>query len=504
VTEVTTDVRLDRLSEMIAGRLGLYFPPQRRRDLARGVAAAGRELGLGGPEATLNHLLGDSWNRRSVEALARHLTVGETYFFRDRGACRALSQEILPGLLSARRDNGRRLRIWSAGCASGEEPYTMAMLLDPLIGDWSRWHVSILATDMNVQALAKAATGVYSEWSLRDTPPETRAAHFREKGRGRFELSARIRDRVELAYHNLAADPFPSVTNRTNAMDLILCRNVLMYFRPELARTIAGRLHDALVTGGWLSVGACEVSHVVFPEFTAVRLGDATFYVKGERRPGASHAATVPAALEAAGPEAIAASLVPPMAAAVAAAPHAPAFPTPALVDAPAEAAAQAVPPTAEAAGPLLDLARSCANEGRLEEARGWCERAIAADKVDPARHYLLAMILQEQGDAAGAAAALRRTLFLDQGFIPAHVALGNMARAQGRGAEALRHFGNARSLLHPYGESDVLPHADGMTAGRLAEVIAGITAGVAAGDHRDGEAGAPPRGSVPRAERSR
>lgn len=120
----------------------------------------------------------------------------------------------------------------------------------------------------------------------------------------------------------------------------------------------------------------------------------------------------------------------------------------------------------------LTLLARACANQGQLQEAHRWCEAAIYLDKCDPGLRYLQAMILEEQGCAEAAAVSLQRALYLDQDFILAHFALGNLYRRQGRPTEAARHFGNARGLLQNYPAAQILPESGGMAAGRLMEMI--------------------------------
>ena len=119
--------------------------------------------------------------------------------------------------------------------------------------------------------------------------------------------------------------------------------------------------------------------------------------------------------------------------------------------------------------------ARTCANQGKLAEAIEWCERAIASDKLDPASHYLLATIQQEQGYANSAAQALKRALYLDPQFVLAHFALGNLCLSQGRHRNAERHFGNALALLQVRPHGEILPESEGLTAGRLIEIVMSV-----------------------------
>jgi chemotaxis protein methyltransferase CheR len=120
----------------------------------------------------------------------------------------------------------------------------------------------------------------------------------------------------------------------------------------------------------------------------------------------------------------------------------------------------------------IILLARACANQGELTEALDWCEKAITADKLNPACHYLLATILKEQGRDEDAVAPLRRALYLDPNFVLSHLLLGSISSRQGRVEESERHFRNALVLLQGYGEDEIVPDSEGMTAGRLSEII--------------------------------
>jgi len=246
------DPLLSRLSDFLEAQMGLHFPKERWRDLDRGIAAASREAGYAEAEAYIRWLLTAPLTRTQIEGLASHLTVGETYFFREKRSLEILEQQILPELLRTRAQTEKHLRIWSAGCCTGEEPYSIAMLLDQLIPDLEKWNVTILATDINPQFLRKAAKGIYGAWSFRDTPGWIRERYFTKRQDGRFEIQPRIRRRVTFSYLNLAEDAYPSLVNSTNAMDVILCRNVLMYFAQERARKVVDNLHRSLVDGGWL------------------------------------------------------------------------------------------------------------------------------------------------------------------------------------------------------------------------------------------------------------
>ena len=474
------DALLSQLSDFLESEIGLHFPRERWRDLERGIAAAARESGYAEAEAYIHWLLSAPLTRTQIEGLASQLTVGETYFFREQRSLDILEQQILPELLRARAQTEKQLRIWSAGCCSGEEPYSLAMLLDRLIPDFENWNLTILATDINPHFLRKAARGIYGAWSFRDAPGWLRERYFNRRQDGRYEIQPRIRRMVSFSYLNLAEDAYPSLVNGTNAMDVILCRNVLMYFAQERARKVVNKLHRSLVDGGWLITSPTETSNVQFSAFTAVEFPGAFLY----RRMAAGEPRTVavrhpvPWYNEEAAAAHAQAPATPPAPAAFSASLSA--FALEALHEAGAEQAADAGDADArahDAHDTPRRKARACADEGRLAEASTWCEKAIAADKLNPAHYYLLASIEQERGQSETAERSLGRALYLAPDFVLAHFALGNLCLSAGRQREARRHFGNALTLLRACPAEALLPEADGLSAGRLAEIIAAVQA---------------------------
>jgi chemotaxis protein methyltransferase CheR len=199
------------------------------------------------------------------EAIVARLTIGETYFFRNMPQFDALRQHIIPELLR-RREATRGLRIWSAGCATGEEPYSVAITVGDMLPADHFWHVSILATDINAQFLTRAREALYGEWSFRETPDELRS-RFWAREQGRWRLRPQIRRMVSFARLNLAEPCYPSVANGTCALDLLLCRNVTIYFDDLTTRQVVERFYNALAPGGWLIVGHTEPQASVYQRF---------------------------------------------------------------------------------------------------------------------------------------------------------------------------------------------------------------------------------------------
>lgn len=452
--------------------MGLHFPGERLTDLRRGLAAAAEEFGFDDVGACADWLLSAPLTRAQLEILAGHLTVGETYFFRDRRTFETLGSRVLPGLIDARRRREQRLRLWSAACCTGEEAYSLAILLHQILPDLAGWHVTILATDINARFVRKAVAGVYGEWSFRDVPDGFKERYFSRTTDGRYAVQPEIKQLVTFEHLNLAEDVYPSLATDTNAMDVIFCRNVLMYFTPRQISKVVGHLHHALVDGGWLAVSPSETSQELFSQFQTHNFPGVILYQKSD-----APARKLPE------------SWVPPAAAPWRPEPApTPAPPTPAVESAPRVSAASlyeqgrygeavdvllascaAQPPRHEA---YSLLARALANQGRLADALIWCDRWVAAHKMDAAAHYVRAAVLLELGQPDEARSALQRCLYLESTFVLAHFALGHLAGSRGHDVQAGKHFANALQLLSRLSADDVLPESDGLTAGRLVETI--------------------------------
>lgn len=369
------DAAMESLGRCITGQLGLRVTPEHWPSLC--------SLLDGEPERWTRLPL----QRAQVEALAERLVVGETYFFREPAAFALLEHEVLPSLIEARRAQPRRLRLWSAGCCTGEEAWSLAMVLQRVLPDLPQWDAEVLGTDIHPGFLARAEEGAYGDWSFRDVEPDLRERHFDALGGDRWTVRPSLRRLTRFAHLNLAGEYAAAGT-----CDLILCRHVLMYFDAEQARLAVARLHRALAPGGWLLVGTTEAPADLFGDFETVRRGNTVIYRK-------------PAGL----------AIVP--------APRPPEATLP-----------RAVAPQLEDAG----LAQSLRH----------CEAAIAADKCDASLHYLHALLLEQAGRPALARAALRRVLFLDRHFVRAHLALGRLCESAGRSDLAQRHVGHARLAL--------------------------------------------------------
>jgi chemotaxis protein methyltransferase CheR len=522
---------MERVADLVRERSGLVFPEARVTEVEATVRRAMNRRGIAVPQH-LAELLGRDAAER--DALVAELTIGETYFQRDASQFELLRRRILPELLSVTGD-ARPIRAWSAGCASGEEPYSIAMVLDEL-GALDR--ADIVGTDIARPRLADAQRAVYSRWSLRTVPDDLRDRYFRERGRY-YELAPRIREKVDFRYLNLAEDRFPSLSAGIWGMDLILCRNVLIYFDRETVRRVARRLIETLSEDGFLVMGAsdppigemveCDVvvtdAGLIYRRLSAAAAPGAAWRQWAEPRhdpavlqpeqreepaPPLDAAAGPWPALESAAGADTAAAADPDVAAGGASGAGAPAAGLPAdaapaagveadggtepgrepagdavaattqrILDAYARRDFDAVRSLAVAAagagtlgaGGWLSWLRALANQGCIEEAAAVAERAVSDCGPSAELLYLQAVLQLQSGHAAAAAALARRALYLNRQLAVAHLTLAEAQRRLGNIDAARRSLRSAASLLAALPADAPVAGSDGERAGRLAQL---------------------------------
>lgn len=241
----TTLIR--HIASLIEQRTGLATNATRRSDLDSLLT----ELAGGDLPDFLARLRQEDLQTPTWQGVIRALAIGETYFFRDEGHFQVLRTRILPPLIASRRHQGNlTLNLWSAGCASGEEPYSLAILLHQLLPDLERWTINLVATDINIQNLDAARRAVYRPWSFRQ-PDQDLSPYFEPVDEG-MRLRPFIKKMVNFQQTNvLNGAPL-------NGIDIIFCRNMLLYFAPEHIVTAEAVLRDALTPGGWLFLGHSE------------------------------------------------------------------------------------------------------------------------------------------------------------------------------------------------------------------------------------------------------
>lgn len=433
--------------------LGLSFTGPRRARLLKAIdeqrAAAGQS-----PEAFLESV---SRPGQAFDRLVAEVTVGETYFFRDRAQCDLLRTTVLPEL-AGRLGREQRTSLWSAGCASGEEAVTLAALADEVgIGD----RCDIVGSDASSRAIAKARHGVYGKWSMRSTTPGELVAHFVEDN-GRFHVAERLRRQTRFVQRNLLDGPPPP-----GRFDVILCRNLLIYLTPQAVQRVAEVLAAALTPAGWLITAAGDpLLHAGGLELVRTPSGLA---YRGARRWSVPDAGSPQHPRPARRP-----SSQPP-------APRARRAPAAATVREPPARRAVPVPPDGAdepAAAALAARVRTLGDAGRLEEACAAAAEAVQAHPVAVQLQYLAAAVSLAAGRLEAAAAAAARAVYLRPDLPAAHVLLGQVEHARGNTDRARRSFRNGARLLAAAPDDAPVELVEDVPAGHLAAVAETYLAG--------------------------
>ncbi len=423
---------------------GIYLEDSKLDSLRISLLTRATRLDCPGWSQYLDVLSRDEAEFRELMSL---ITINETSFFRFPGQFEALRARILPEIASERTGDSRALRMWSAGCSTGEEPYSIAMTFLDSGLEGAGWRGEVMGTDVSTKALATAKAGIYQQRHLANVPDETIARHFERTDDG-YRLAPHVRNICDFTYQNLIKEPYP--TALLGNWDVIFCRNVTIYFRLESTRRVVQNFHDSLNDGGYLFVGHSETLTTITDQFESVEVGGVFLYRKRRARRivavGRAETGTERRARErAAGPtpERRTAAVVdrPAMPERRASGPTPP-VPSPAAAPSPAPADAARLPD-------LLVAAHAHADAGEYDRARSECQAALAQDPLLAGARYLLGVIQQSQGDVASAVTEFKKTIYIDPQFVLAHLNLANIHKSQSRYEDACRGYENALRALY-------------------------------------------------------
>jgi chemotaxis protein methyltransferase CheR len=463
------------LADWIRERTGLVFPPSRLKPAAAAMARAAERLGSADARSMLARLERDP---AALEALLADLTIGETYFFRHPEQLEVIREQVLPDLARAREG---LLRAWSAGCATGEEPYSLAILLQEAgLGGTSR----VLGTDLSSARLAVARRGRYRSWSLRGVPDTTVERYFAQRDSW-YQLAPHVVAAVDFRELNLVDDPYPDPAKGVGKMDLILCRNVLIYLEPSAVERVARKLVDSLTDGGWLFLGASDPMIVDLAPVEVVVTGAGLAYRRaaagGARAVGWAPPAPAPPPRE---PRTRLAPVHTPPKAAPESLATTRAMPAPADLaelerwyqeqryDAVVAAATDLVERGEGGPDACVLLVRSLANQGMLSEAGRASAAALDVHRDSAELLYLHALLLLEGGRPREALEAARRAVYLDRGLVVAHLALADACSRTQDEEGARRALRNAERLLQRLPADAPVPGSDGEPAGRILRMV--------------------------------
>lgn len=467
-----SDAEFAALAAILEDLTGLVHDEARRDALAFAAAACREAAGIPTFGEFL-HLLGSEDGEAVRQRLIDAVTIQETHFFRNPPQIRALRTHVLPELIRTATAADRPLVVWSAGCSTGEEPYTVAMLVRELLPNATPDRIRILGTDISSAALDAARRARYGPRAVQMAEPVDVARWFTRVGE-EYVVRDEVRELVEFQRHNLVRDPPPF---EPGSVDLLLCRNVTIYFRRQTTKALMRRLHDVLREGGYLFLGHAETLWQMTDAFTLVTLGDAFVYRRlppehdGERRilpqrrtgaepvlterrrrtdrrSGPAHRARLGAVERApvrsgAGPRR----------------------------DGGNGAADLRVPPTAGDArtADYLAEARGALAAGRYQDAVRAAGAVLKAEPLLAEAHVIHGEALVNLGRDAEAVPQLRQAVYLDPDHAPAHLLLAGALERLGEAAAAGRAYRAAAATVRRLPPARVAE----FFAGRQAEELA-------------------------------
>jgi len=276
---VDTDV-VEALRRLIVHHCGIVVPETKAGTLRARLSEHAAQLGIASLEAYLGHLAAEPVGGGLWQEVFRRVTTSETYFFRNTAQIKAFTDHLLPDTI--RRQQGRmfkRLKVWSAGCASGEEAYTLAILmLEALGGDAAQWQPQILATDIDGDAIQEARAAHYTGRAVSRVPRTLLLRHFVREGEG-YTVAPEARALVTCRVLNFADQAQMAAQAQ---MDVIFCRNVLIYFDGDFRRQVVGHLYESLKPGGYLVIGHAESLRGIHGGFATVRFPGTVLYQRPE------------------------------------------------------------------------------------------------------------------------------------------------------------------------------------------------------------------------------
>ncbi|MDR3361289.1 MAG: protein-glutamate O-methyltransferase CheR [Desulfovibrio sp.] len=248
-----------QLRDFIYQQCGIFIGENRKYLIENRLSIRIKDLNLKSYNEYYNYLRFDENRRNELTKLFEVVTTNETSFFRNPPQLDVFQQIVLTGILDQLRKKGsKRLRIWSAGCSSGEEPYTLAIILHEVLkSEISTWDIKITANDLSEAVLASAKRGVYSDYALRTTPPEIIAKYFTQDG-NLYKINSGPKNLISFGQINLNDK---EQCRRVEKSQIVFCRNVIIYFDDDMKRRVINAFYDNLEPGGALLIGHSESLH---------------------------------------------------------------------------------------------------------------------------------------------------------------------------------------------------------------------------------------------------
>jgi chemotaxis protein methyltransferase CheR len=463
----------ESIREFLAEHSGLHFDRRNLKLLERGLLNRMQVLKIDSYKRYFSYLSQFGESRGELQKLLQCLTVGETYFFRYHSQFDAIRTFLLPGLF--KRGKKIPIKIWSAGCSTGEEAYSLAMTIMDAVPDWRERDIKIIATDINNRSLHLAREGTYGPRALRATDRNHQHRYFEKKG-DRYRVIDDVRSMVTFSHLNLQTSTYPSADNDLFDLDIILCRNVLIYFAAATARTIVQRMYTCLADGGHLFLGHAETLFHVTSKFERINHDGAFFYRRRDdaappERPAIRTINKTVRKLLPLPPREERSVTVLPL-----------------IKPKPQQRSFQELLQEAQTLFEIEDFRKAktiveelrnqepqhpgvlilegfiLANDGLFEQALATCDQILAIDDLLPEAYHLRGLVHELAGDIEAAADNYQKAILLRMEFLMPHYHLGKLFLRVGRTKDGVRELRNTLRILERSQPEVVIPYSGGLS----------------------------------------
>jgi len=503
---INTQEYLLSLRDLLEEKTGLYTPEEKLAQLEESCKDPKLSLSSNSLEQIiLSIVAGTTEGRNFLNELIAAITTNETYFFRNTPHFEVLKNTLIPELSQLKNSQGKKtLRLWSAGCSTGEEPYSLAIFLLETLPDIRSWDIHILATDIDLDALEIAQTGIYRNWSFRGVKKEIIKKYFHREGENCYRVDDRVRTWITFEPLNLKNYLYPSPFFGTTDLDIILCRNVTIYFRPETTQEVVHRFYACLNEGGFLLSGSAEYLPETYGDFEARAFPGTIIYQKPSSRKEIPRPTPVLSLMpistfgRSSIPEKIISQVkVPQVNIQQVRIPQANIRPIkikPTVVPqkdekiSPTDVALELVSRgevdkatvllagqdekgPQDSRGSFL-LGKISADRCHLHEAIYWLSRTLELDPIHLWAHFLLGLLWMEESKLEKAIQSLKKVLYLEPTFPLVHFHLGRIYKEQGEFRLARKSFAVAKSLLDSIPSLEALRGEEEMTTGQLLALV--------------------------------
>ncbi len=274
-----TDSEFANLRDFIYAQCGIFIADNRKYLLENRLGNRLKNLNLKNFDEYYNFLRYDGSKAREMKKLFEVITTNETSFYRNPPQLRVFQEKVLSEVLASCRKKGKKLRIWSAGCSTGEEPYTISMILHELLrNEVPTWDIKITANDLSERVLESARKGVYNDYTLRTTPKDIAQRYF-DMDNGTNTIKPDVKKLVSFGQINLKER---AQVKRVERSQIVFCRNVIIYFDDEMKKHVINSYYDNLLPGGYLIIGHSESLHNITRAFKPIHFPGAIIYKKEE------------------------------------------------------------------------------------------------------------------------------------------------------------------------------------------------------------------------------